>query len=82
MQYGQNDGAIGYLLGEEQKGLDCMFLMMNGAQCDVAEAGHFGHAISIAFYTRRRVQGTPLQGEKGQPIESSGCVAVGNDDES
>ena len=71
LQYGQNDGAIGYLLGEEQKGLDCMFLMMNSARYDVGLQGlaisdrAYQHALA---YTRDRVQGTPLQGEKGQPI--------------
>ena len=29
LQYGQDGGAVGYLLGEENRGLDCMFLMMN-----------------------------------------------------
>ena len=71
LQYGQNEGAIGYLLGEEQKGLDCMFLMMNSARYDVGLQGlaisdrAYQHALS---YTRDRVQGMPLQGEKGQSI--------------
>ena len=71
LQYGQNEGAIGYLLGEEQKGLDCMFLMMNSARYDVGLQGlaisdrAYQHALS---YTRDRIQGTPLQGEKGQSI--------------
>ena len=71
LQYGQKDGAIGYLLGEEQKGLDCMFLMMNSARYDVGLQGlaisdrAYQHALT---YSRDGVQGTPLQGEKGQPI--------------
>ncbi|MDA7792274.1 acyl-CoA dehydrogenase [bacterium] len=71
LQYGQNEGAIGYLLGQENKGLDCMFLMMNSARYDVGLQGlaisdrAYQHALA---YTRDRVQGTPLEGEKGQPI--------------
>lgn len=71
LQYGQNDGAIGYLLGEANRGLDCMFLMMNSARFDV---GLQGLSISerayqqAVGYARDRVQGTPLEGEKGQPI--------------
>ncbi|MEL0077411.1 MAG: acyl-CoA dehydrogenase [Alphaproteobacteria bacterium] len=71
LQYGQNDGAIGYLLGEKNKGLDCMFLMMNSARYDVGLQGlavsdrAYQHALA---YTRDRVQGTPLGRDAGQPI--------------
>jgi len=71
LQYGQEDGAIGYLLGEENRGLDCMFLMMNSARFDVGLQGlslserAYQQAVS---YARDRVQGTPLEGEKGQTI--------------
>ncbi|MCH1484493.1 MAG: acyl-CoA dehydrogenase [Alphaproteobacteria bacterium] len=71
LQYGQDDGAIGYLIGEENRGLDCMFLMMNSARFDV---GLQGLSISerayqqAVGYARVRVQGTPLEGEKGQSI--------------
>ena len=39
LQYGQDEGAIGYLIGEENRGLDCMFLMMNSARFDVGLQG-------------------------------------------
>lgn len=39
MQYGDNGGAIGYLLGEENKGLACMFTMMNNARLMVGIQG-------------------------------------------
>ena len=71
LQYGQEEGAIGYLLGEENRGLDCMFLMMNSARFDVGLQGlslserAYQQAVG---YARDRVQGTPLEGEKGQPI--------------
>jgi len=60
MSYGDNDGAIGYLVGEEHNGLACMFTMMNNARLGV---GLQGVAISeracqqaVAF-ARERVQG-------------------------
>jgi alkylation response protein AidB-like acyl-CoA dehydrogenase len=71
LQYGQDGGAIGYLLGEENRGLDCMFLMMNSARFDV---GLQGLAISerayqqAVGYARDRVQGTPLEREHGDAI--------------
>ena len=60
MSYGDNDGAVGYLVGEEHNGLACMFTMMNNARLEV---GMQGVAISeracqraVAF-ARERVQG-------------------------
>ena len=60
MSYGDEGGAIGYLVGEEHNGLACMFTMMNNARLEV---GMQGVAISeralqraVAF-ARERVQG-------------------------
>lgn len=64
--FGNETGAIGYLLGEENQGLKCMFTMMNEARLDVglqgvaiAEAAT-QHAIS---YAKERKQGKAI-GEK------------------
>ena len=71
LQYGQDEGAIGYLLGDLHQGLACMFLMMNNARFAV---GMQGLAISerayqqALGYAKDRVQGTPLEGAAGQPI--------------
>ena len=60
MSYGDGDGAIGYLVGEEHNGLACMFTMMNNARLEV---GMQGVAISerayqqALAYARERVQG-------------------------
>jgi hypothetical protein len=60
MSYGDRDGAIGYLLGEEHNGLACMFTMMNNARLEV---GMQGVAISerayqrAVLFARERVQG-------------------------
>jgi alkylation response protein AidB-like acyl-CoA dehydrogenase len=60
MAFGDNDGAIGYLLGEENQGLRCMFTMMNEARLKVglqglgAADGAYQKAVA---YARERVQG-------------------------
>jgi alkylation response protein AidB-like acyl-CoA dehydrogenase len=60
MAYGDNDGAIGYLIGEENKGMTCMFTMMNGARLSVGMQGlaiaerAYQHALA---YAKDRVQG-------------------------
>ena len=65
MQFGDNGGAVGYLLGKENEGLKCMFTMMNNARLSV---GLQGVAIAdratqaaIAF-AKDRKQGKPLSG--------------------
>src|SRR6185295_18980289 len=39
MVYGDKGGAVGYLVGEENRGLACMFTMMNLARLSVALQG-------------------------------------------
>ncbi len=39
MKYGEKDGAVGYLLGEENRGLNVMFIMMNAARLAVGIQG-------------------------------------------
>ncbi|MGD1935605.1 MAG: acyl-CoA dehydrogenase family protein [Candidatus Phaeomarinobacter sp.] len=39
MAYGEEDGAIGWLIGEENKGMRCMFTMMNNARLNVGMQG-------------------------------------------
>ncbi|RYB97113.1 acyl-CoA dehydrogenase [Ciceribacter ferrooxidans] len=59
-KYGDEPGAIGYLVGEENKGLACMFTMMNNARLAV---GMQGVAICEAAtqkaveYAKERTQG-------------------------
>jgi alkylation response protein AidB-like acyl-CoA dehydrogenase len=60
MSYGDQDGALGYLVGEPNNGLTCMFTMMNHARLGV---GIQGVGISERAYQRalayakERVQG-------------------------
>ncbi|TGD74044.1 acyl-CoA dehydrogenase [Mangrovimicrobium sediminis] len=60
MAYGDNGGAIGYLLGEENKGLAAMFTMMNEARLKVGVQGlgvADGALQQATAYARERVQG-------------------------
>ncbi|BCX18782.1 MAG: acyl-CoA dehydrogenase [Geminicoccaceae bacterium] len=58
--YGEEEGAVGFLLGEPHRGLACMFTMMNNARLAV---GHEGLGLSErAFqaalaWARTRIQG-------------------------
>lgn len=65
LQYGDHGGAVGYVVGEENRGLQYMFIMMNAARYAV---GVQGVAIAqMAYqkavdYARERVQGRPVDG--------------------
>ncbi len=71
MQYGEAGGAVGYLVGEENKGLEIMFGMMNHARFSV---GLQGLAIAerayqqAVDYAASRIQGTPIDQIRGTPI--------------
>jgi alkylation response protein AidB-like acyl-CoA dehydrogenase len=59
MMYGEHEGAIGYLVGEEGKGLRNMFTMMNNARISVGLQGvalserAYQHALA---YAKERIQ--------------------------
>jgi alkylation response protein AidB-like acyl-CoA dehydrogenase len=65
MIYGEQDGATGYLMGEANRGLEYMFIMMNAARLAV---GLEGVSISERAYqralgwSRERLQGKPVGG--------------------
>jgi alkylation response protein AidB-like acyl-CoA dehydrogenase len=73
MAYGEKDGAVGYLVGEENRGLAAMFLMMNAARLAVGVQG-----VGIAeratqraiAYAKERRQG------HGPAGPSSGMVPI------
>ena len=71
MAFGENEGAIGYLVGEANRGLGCMFTMMNHARLNV---GLEGVAISerayqqALGYARERVQSRPIGATSGGPV--------------
>ncbi|NMU92315.1 acyl-CoA dehydrogenase, partial [Achromobacter ruhlandii] len=66
------EGAVGYLVGELNRGLEYMFIMMNAARYSVGQQGigvserAYQHALA---YARERVQGRAVEG-------SSAAVAI------
>ena len=75
LQYGDHGGAIAYLVGQENRGLEYMFIMMNAARYAVGVQGiaiaerAYQHAVN---YARDRIQSRPVDGS------SSGSVAIIN----
>ncbi|MGO9944850.1 MAG: acyl-CoA dehydrogenase, partial [Rhodoblastus sp.] len=71
MSFGEKGGALGYLVGEANRGLEYMFTMMNHARLNV---GLEGVAISERAYQQarsyafERVQGRPIGEAVGKPI--------------
>jgi 3-(methylthio)propanoyl-CoA dehydrogenase len=65
LQYGDNGGAIGYLVGQENRGLEYMFIMMNAARFGVGVQGvavaDRAYQKAVA-YARNRVQSRPVDG--------------------
>jgi 3-(methylthio)propanoyl-CoA dehydrogenase len=65
LQYGDNGGATGYVIGEENRGLEYMFIMMTAARFSVGMEGIgvSGRAYQKAVaYAKERVQGRPADG--------------------
>jgi len=68
LQFGDHGGAVGYLVGEENRGLEYMFVMMNAARFAVGMQG-----IAVAErayqkavqYAKDRVQSRDLDGSTG-----------------
>jgi acyl-CoA dehydrogenase len=72
MKYGEKgEGAVGYLVGEENRGLNVMFIMMNAARLAVGTQG-----VSVAeratqraiAYAKERRQGRSGKGDGMAPI--------------
>ncbi|MGF6415030.1 acyl-CoA dehydrogenase [Paraburkholderia sp. MM5482-R1] len=71
LQFGDHGGAIGYLIGEANRGLEYMFIMMNAARFGVGVQG-----IAVAdrayqkavAYAKERVQSRPVDGSAKQSV--------------
>ena len=65
LQFGDHGGAVGYLVGQENRGLEYMFIMMNAARYGV---GVQGIAIAERAYqkavefSKERIQSRPVDG--------------------
>ena len=68
LAFGEQAGAVGYLIGEPGRGLEYMFIMMNSARLSVGSEGYavgeraFQRAVDWA---RSRVQGRPPGAARG-----------------
>src|SRR4029078_3278288 len=74
MVYGDKGGAVGYVVGEENRGLEYMFIMMNLSRFSVGLEGvgisERAYQRAVAF-ARERVQGRPVgldKAVKAMPI--------------
>jgi acyl-CoA dehydrogenase len=69
LAFGQNGGAVAELIGEENRGLEYMFIMMNAARYSVGIEGvglsERAYQTALA-YARERIQGTEA-GIRGGP---------------
>jgi 3-(methylthio)propanoyl-CoA dehydrogenase len=71
LQFGDHGGALGHLVGEENRGLEYMFIMMNAARFAVGMQG-----IAVAdrayqkavAYAKERVQSRPVDGSAKQAV--------------
>jgi acyl-CoA dehydrogenase len=67
----RGDGAVGYLIGEEQQGMRNMFTMMNAARVGVGMEGvaigerSYQHALQ---YARDRLQGRPIGADARESV--------------
>jgi alkylation response protein AidB-like acyl-CoA dehydrogenase len=71
LQFGDNGGAIGTLVGEENRGLEYMFIMMNAARFGVGVQGigvsEMAYQKAVG-YARERVQSRAVEGSAA-PVE-------------
>ncbi|MGY6269656.1 acyl-CoA dehydrogenase [Achromobacter denitrificans] len=71
LQFGDAGGALGYLVGQENRGLDAMFIMMNAARYAVGVQGiavadrAYQHARA---YAAERVQSRPVDGSSRDAV--------------
>ena len=67
MRFGEKDGAIGYLVGEENRGLRTMFIMMNAARLAVGVQG-----VALAERATQRALAYARERRQGRRIGQDG----------
>jgi alkylation response protein AidB-like acyl-CoA dehydrogenase len=89
MMYGENEGALGQLVGEPNRGLEYMFVMMNAARLSVGLEGYSQGERAFqqsAEWARTRVQGKPpvpvakVAGSASLGTSSSPAPIIGHPD--
>jgi alkylation response protein AidB-like acyl-CoA dehydrogenase len=71
------DGATGYLIGEKEKGMRAMFIMMNAARLGVGVQGLAVSEVACqnaAIYARDRIQGRSLSGPKNAEAKADPII--------
>lgn len=63
MAFGEKGGATGYLIGEENRGMACMFTMMNSARLNVGLQG-----VAVAEHAYQLARDYALERRQGKPI--------------
>jgi alkylation response protein AidB-like acyl-CoA dehydrogenase len=89
MMYGENEGALGLLVGQPNRGLEYMFVMMNAARLSVGLEGYAQGERAFqqaADWARTRVQGKPpvplakIAGTASLGTSSSPAPIIGHPD--
>ena len=68
MKYGEKDGAIGWLVGEENRGLNVMFIMMNAARLGVGMQG-----VALADRATQRALAYAKERKQGRSASTKGA---------
>ena len=71
LEYGEKGGAVGYLVGQENRGLEYMFIMMNAARYAVGVQG-----IAIAERALQKAVNFARDRVQSRPVDGSSSVAV------
>ncbi len=66
MAYGDHGAATGFLIGEENKGLACMFTMMNSARLNVGVQG-----VAIAEHAFQQALGHARERRQGRALDEA-----------
>jgi len=81
--FGDEDNCHGYLVGEENKGLHYMFLMMNGARIAVGRAGSAiasGAYYASLEYANERPQGRKLSSDGKKDLKEKQSLIIEHPD--
>ena len=70
-KYGDERGAVGYLVGEENRGLACMFTMMNNARMLVGVSG-----VSVAEAATQKAVAYANDRRQGKHPEAEGMAPI------
>ena len=74
LAFGGDGGAVGYLVGEANRGLECMFIMMNAARLSVGIPGH--RTCRARPAAGERVGAWPRAGTAGRRAQSADSLPI------